>query len=638
MVKYSGFVILALAVCHATVAGSEEIDEIELMPGEPIVITVVGVPMPESEVPFGVDVVTAEAMALYEPEDIAEAVTVSPGVHVREYGGLGSVSSISVRGGKANETLVMLDGQRINNPQGGDVNVMSVPLEDVERIEVLSGASSALYGADSSAGVVNVVTRGPSERPTFRAKGSYGTYDTKKFEMWGGIPVGPVWFAVGGNYITSDGFRVNPDNENETMDDYEGKTFFGKAVYDLSEEHRLTFRGQYFKDGMGSPGSELYADGTARLRDDAKYFSVGYSADVMDGKISPRAIFYHNGINREYESALFGTFDRHENRFYGANLRNYIAPVGWNRVCVGGEFRRAKTDSTALGDVQENNYAGFVQDEVFAGPVTAVVGLRYDDNGNYGSQVSPRSGIKCRIADCLSVRAAYGEGYRAPTFDELFWPTSAFYEGNPDLKPEKNRTVETGVTLSYPGKGASVELTYFRSDYEDLIVNVTDPETFVMYPDNVSEALVSGVEMGGAVMPFQLFGEGLPLVSVNTSLTYLVDAKDETNDEALDYRPNTVAFAEVAYTLPIGKHYAFTPSVNVRYVGKNQYSYYNPDTYEYEKRFLDPYTLVGMKITGRAFWFEPYVAVRNLAGVEYQSMFAYPMPGRTVVGGVTITY
>lgn len=633
MKKFTVFTVTALTVMVSAVAAEDESELPEVMPGEPIVITVVGVPTPESEVPFGVDVITDAEMALLEPDDLGDAVVGTPGVQIREWGGMGAVSSIAVRGGKGNETLVLIDGQPINNPQGGDVDVSSIPLADTERVEILSGASSALYGADAAAGVVNVITSEPSGSPEFRFKSSYGTYDTLKSELRGGAPLGPVWAAFGGEYKKSNGFRRN--------DDYEGRTFFAGSTYEFSKAQKISGRAQFYKGEVGSPGPSGFEDATARLKDDDLYSNVRYAGSFADGLYTPDAAFYYNVIDRRYESTLWGINDRHENRFYGVTTRNYFRPVAWNRICTGAEFGHAGTDSTSVGRETENNYAFILQDEIDARGLNVVTGLRYDRNGNYGSQVNPRLGARYQFTDWFNARGAFGRGFRAPTFDELFWPDTGFYSGNPDLKPEENWSYEGGFELAYPGKGMSVELTYFRSDYSNLIVNVTDEDTYVLRPENVAEAVISGIELGGEAAPLALFGVRAPLVNVSGSLTYLLQTRGETEGEEpenLDYRPKTTFFLECSYVQPFGRAFSIVPAINLEYVSKNQYTFYDPDTYEAEKRFLRPYTLVGVRVAARVRGFEPFFAVKNVGDVDYKTVYDYPMPGRVFSAGVTISY
>jgi len=636
MVKYSGFIILTMVVFNAAVSGSEEVEDIELMPGEPIVITVVGAPMPESEVPFGVDVITGAEMSLLEPDDLGDAVVGAPGVHVREWGGLGAVSSISVRGGKGNETLVLIDGQQINNPQGGDVNISSIPLGDVERVEILSGASSALYGADAAAGVVNIITGKAADEPEFRFDGSYGTYNTVKGEVRGGVPLGPAWAAFGGDYKTSDGCRLNGN------DDYEGRTFFAGSVYEFLTNQEVSGRIQFYKGEVGSPGPLSFEDATARLRDDDLYSNVRYAGSLADGLYSLDAAFYYNEIDRRYESALWGIDDRHKNQFYGTGLRNYFRPGEWNRVCAGVEFGRAKTDSTSVGRVDEYNYAFIVQDEIDVRGLNVVAGLRYDRNEHYGSQLNPRVGGRYGFTDWFSARGAAGRGFRAPTFDELFWPDTGFYAGNPNLKPEENWSYEGGAEFTYQGRGTSLEFTYFRSDYKDLIVNVPDADDpYLVKPENVAEALISGIELGCEASPLTLFGIKAPHFGVSASLTHLLEAKGKTEGEepeGLDYRPVTSVFLECSYVQPLSRAFSVVSEFNVRYVSNSQYTYVDPNTFETGKRFLKPYALAGTRIAARFYGVEPYLAVRNLGDVSYQTVYDYPMPGRTFNGGVTFSY
>ncbi|UCE26566.1 MAG: TonB-dependent receptor, partial [Candidatus Coatesbacteria bacterium] len=268
--------------------------------------------------------------------------------------------------------------------------------------------------------------------------------------------------------------------------------------------------------------------------------------------------------------------------------------------------------------------------------------LRYDQNEHYGSQVNPRVGARYRFTDWLSARGAVGRGFRAPTFDELFWPDTGFYAGNPNLKPEENWSYEGGAEFAYPGKGTSLEVTYFRSDYSNLIVNTADDDDpYLLKPENVAEALISGIEAGGETSPLALFGVGAPQLGVSASLTHLLEAKgtsDGGEPEGLDYRPATSVFLEFSYVQPLNGAFSVVSEFNVRYVSRSQYTYVDPYTYEAEKRFLEPYTLAGTRIAARFFGVEPYFAVKNLGDVAYQTIYDYSMPGRTFAGGVTFSY
>jgi outer membrane cobalamin receptor len=163
--------LVAAAACADDVAA----EEVEVFPGDPIVITAIGEPARESEVPFGIRAITAEDLKLLAADNLAEGLVRAEGIYVRGYGGAGAIKTVAVRGAFENQTLVMVDGQPVNNHQGGDVDFNAVALEDVERVEVMAGASSALYGANATAGVVNVITRGVPEEPRLSLRGGYGT-------------------------------------------------------------------------------------------------------------------------------------------------------------------------------------------------------------------------------------------------------------------------------------------------------------------------------------------------------------------------------------------------------------------------------------------------------------------------------
>ncbi|UCH78477.1 MAG: TonB-dependent receptor, partial [Candidatus Coatesbacteria bacterium] len=216
-------IIVTLLGGTAASGAVEAVPEEEIFPGDPIVITAIGEPARESEVPFGVRALTTEELLLQTNGNLAEGLVRTEGIHVREYGGPGATKSVSLRGATAKQTLFLLDGMPLNNHQGGEVDFNTLALEDVERVEVMAGPSSALYGANASAGVVNVITRGVPEEAWATFRGDYGSGGEAGGAVTGGLPVGPLGVSVGGNFRRADGFREN--------DDYQGEGTHLKVAY-----------------------------------------------------------------------------------------------------------------------------------------------------------------------------------------------------------------------------------------------------------------------------------------------------------------------------------------------------------------------------------------------------------------------
>ena len=608
---------VTLLVAAAARADYVDAEKVEVFPGDPIVITAIGEPARESEVPFGIKAITAEDLQLLAADNLAEGLVRAEGVYVREYGGAGANKTVSVRGAFAKQTLVMVDGQPINNHQGGDVDFNAVALEDVERLEVMAGPSSALYGANATAGIVNVITRGAPEATRVLFRGSYGTYEQVNVGLGAGVPLGAGGLDAGYDFRSYGGFRGN--------DDYEGKGGRVKFSYAAGDEATVSVRGQYQTSELGVPGPVSSPSPSARQEDDFTSANAGFDGALSE-RLSANARLHFKNQERHYVNPdpQFPEDDTHKNDALGGRAAFFYQLLRWNRLALGGEYEKDKTDSTKIGKRDGGTWAAFTQEDLRFGELTTVLGLRYDSSGIYGDAFSPRFGVRYRFNDYVSARASAGRGFRAPTFDELFWPDTGFGGGNPDLKPEYCWTYEVGPTLWWR-RFLKAELTYFYSDYEDLISGWP--------PANVDRALIQGVELGLEAAPIS----ALPGLAVTLAGTYLA-TEDKDTGEALDYRPEHSAFAEVRYRHDFGGGFALTPSVSTELVGRQQYTDYDPVTFEPFKAWLDAYVLLNARLAFKIYYPEIYVAGKNLTAEEYQTIYDYPMPGRTVDAGFVVSF
>jgi outer membrane receptor for ferrienterochelin and colicins len=325
-------------------------------------------------------------------------------------------------------------------------------------------------------------------------------------------------------------------------------------------------------------------------------------------------------------------------------LANFVQVLPWNRLGVGIEYGAGEVNSASIGEHGTTNYGVFIQDDIDWKDLNVAAGVRYDKHNIYDAQISPRFGTSYEIIDGLTVRGAYGQGFRAPNLDELYWSTGGYiyrYEGNPNLDPEIVNTYEGGMSYYFRHYLSKVGVSYFRSDYKDLIVYVTHEDTRTISPENVEKALISGIEVEADTRPLRFFDVTDHDLGVAANFCYYLDRDDMTEgatDVLLDYHPEITAYGEITYVHNINENMAVKPAFNVNYVSERQYDYYNPDTFETEKRNLDAYSLLGAKVGFRAWWFEPYFAIDNALDTGYQSIYDYPMPGRTIYGGVTIEY
>ncbi|MEE8641000.1 MAG: TonB-dependent receptor, partial [bacterium] len=353
--------------------------------------------------------------------------------------------------------------------------------------------------------------------------------------------------------------------------------------------------------------------------------NVGFDGALGEGWSAEGRVYGKNQKRHYVDPAPIPPVDdTHRNNAVGGRGVVFRQITSWNRGALGGEFGKEATDSTAIGERAGTTWAAFGQEDLRFDKLTTVFGVRYDSSGIYGDAVSPRLGVRYRFNDYVSARASGGRGFRAPTFDELFWPDTGFGGGNPNLKSEYCWSYEAGPTLRW-GSHLKIDAIYFYSNYEDLISGWP--------PDNVARAFIRGAEFGLTVTP-------LPFVSrlvFDASGTYL-QTRDRETSEQLDHRPVHTEFAELRYRHGFGDGaFALTPSVSTEIVGRQQHTYYDPITFEPFKAWLDSYALLNARLAFKAYYSEFYVAGKNLTDETYQTIYDYPMPGRTLYGGVVVS-
>lgn len=560
--------------------------------------------------PVSVTVIEASEIEARQTTGVAELLRTVPGVAVARSGSPGKVTSLFVRGASSTQTLVLWNGLRLNDPLFGGYDWSFLPTDGVERVEVVRGPFSALWGGDAAGGVVHVLT-GRRQGFGLRLEGGEDAY--RRAALSTGFGLG------GGSFGDGDG---------------EG---------DLGH---LDFTGS-LRRGDGQVDNDFYDgdDATARLTLTPRPgLSTGLLARVSDHEIgvpfdflsepTPRATnrreslevavpFRLDRTGWEVEASL----GRSESDFAArdpdapSNDRDTDAVTtearavytwrGSSRLWIagGGEWRdqEATTRSafSTLEDVDQRNTAAFAQAHWQAARWTVQAGARHDDNDRFGGETSLRLGSVVALGPALRLHGSYGEAFRPPTLSDLFLP----FLGNPDLEPERSESWELG--LAGESGGWSWGVTGFASDFENLIVFA--PPTF--QAQNVGRAETHGVEGRIAWSRDRL--------SARLDTTWL-DAENLDTGEELDRRPEESAslvltWRPAEWTLSlVGRHVGERPDLGVE---------------------LPSHQVVDLAAAWQARrWLEPYARVENLADEDYEEVAGFPAPGRTLIGGLALTF
>ncbi len=584
-----------------------------------VVVTATRTETEISEVPQSISVITKEEIQNSPDRSIAAILQRAPAVQVTQNGPMGALAVPQVRGSTAGQVLILLNGQRLNDAQNGqfDLNNLPVPKEDIERIEVLRGGASALYGADALAGVINIITRTPTDKPFTSASASYGRFDTQQYSLTHRWKPGPFSYGISLGREKSDGYRENSQ--------YDAWILGGEVGYSLTSQSEVKLSARYIQKEVGLPGPVNFPDPDDRQKDDDTLLNLSYQ-----GQITPALKLGFRGWHNQYRNTFdagsqgilsMGTSALHKSSESGGDFQTTYQ-LGKTHLIVGGlEVIGDRVNSSSIGVKEATRGAVYLQDEIeIAKPLTATLGLRYDYHSDYNSQLDPRVGILLRLPADSRLRASASRSFRAPTFNDLYWPATSFTAGNPNLKPETAWNYELGAEKNWQNI-STLKIAGFYRDVKDLI-NWAPDANFVWRPSNISAAKIWGAEAEFVLYPAK--GWAIPL---NYSYVY---PRDESTGDPIPNRPKHIFNAGIDYRSPFG----LKGGLKGRYVRlyTSQGSTLNEDYFVLDAR-------VGYEFkVWQYFSGEAYLSLTNALDKEYQTVEGYPMPPRSLYGGVSVAF
>lgn len=600
----SGF--LPMIVSYAYAASGIELEDIVITPSR--------ARQPYEESGRSVDVITAKGLKYLNPEDISGALKYTPAVKITDYGAPGAQKTITMRGSTASQVLVLMDGLPVNSPRSGDVDLNSIPLENVERIEVMRGPGSSLYGSNAMGGVVNIVTKSvPDQGREVELSSSFGTFRAYREQVSYGEKLKNLGYRISAGYQSSEGHRDNAE--------YNAKDLNGKLTYEFNPENKLTLNAGAYKDKAGSPGSILSPDLNDKQIHRKNFFSLNWEVSPwIDKDFEITSRLYQNYDRLEFietPEPLDKTTHATKSRGAGTQFNQKISPS--YAVIYGLDWAQHFNDSTSTAKHEYVSRAGYLKNQLdFFDNFRIDLGARLDEYSNFGSEISPSAGFLYRLKDDINLHLLIARSFRAPTFNDLYWPADGFSQGNPNLRPEKGLTGEFGIEKEF-SKGIKIGLSYFRSDYDNLIKWQEDSDT-VWRPKNIDSALISGIEQAIEMEPVEH-------LLLKIDYTYL-RAKDESTNKFLTYQPKHKSGLSLDYTGFKG----CVISVTGQFVDR---SFHNAGNTIYVKRY---YTIgLGFSKTIKEY-LEFFCGIGNLLNKKYQSVRNYPLPGFSLRSGVRVKF
>jgi vitamin B12 transporter len=457
---------------------------------EPVVVTATRTPQPVAALVSDVRIIDRDALAAAGGQTLLDVLRAHGGVEIAATGGPGQPGAVFIRGSNANHVVVLIDGVRINSATAGTNAFENIPLDQIERIEIVRGPASGLYGADAIGGVIQIFTKAGADRIGVTA--GAGTWDTQRAAAGIARTFGSTRLALQAGYAHArsfsatnarNAFSFDPDD-----DPYRNRNAGGSLAHTWAPGHEITLRG-------------FASEGTT-------HFDAGPGTDdVNTQRLSSVALESRDPLGPGWTSTLRlarGADDLETTGSFPSTFRTDQDQATWQHdvalplgtLAAGLEFRRERvsstTDYSAASRTIRALFAGWAAS---AGPHLVQVAARHDDNSQFGGRTTGNAGYGYRLGGGWRASVAAGTAFKAPSFNDLYF-LSPFFSGNPDLQPERSRSVEAALRYEGNAQGRTrAGLTVFENRIRDLIAVDSTFTTVV----NVNEARIRGATLTAGV-------------------------------------------------------------------------------------------------------------------------------------------
>lgn len=619
-----------------------------------VVTTATRSPVPQRDVPASVTVISGAQLRALGITSVADALAGTPSVMITRNGSFGGLTSLFLRGGESKYVKVLVDGVPVNDP-GGAFDFGTLTTDNIARIEIVRGPASVLYGADAVSGVVQIFTRGGTTVPRMDLSargGSYGTADAS-VAVRGGIPMRGG--AGAGYSLSVSRHRTNgiyPFNNRFTDNVVSGKTDFHP---DRDDSVSLTLRYTDSRYHYPTNSGGQVVDHNAFNSGDRVVLGAEY-AHTFSPVVSLDVSLTSDGTNG-------GTTDRPDTtgadqtqsiddiRRHGADAQLHLRdPGGWGSVTLGASLSAADEHSQS-----QSVFGGFPYASEFSAyrrnravyaqvlwrrptPFTAVLGARLDDNQEFGAFGTYRAGVNYVTAGGTRLRASVGTAFRAPTFFENF--STGYVTGNPSLRPEHTLSWEGGIDQSLFHGRVTLGATVFSQLFRDMI-DYTGGTTACGYSYcNVARARAAGIEYSATAAPVSFLSASFGFTHLQTRV--LTAGFDTTSGGLYHLGQSLIRRPTTSWNASLQASSASRGSLDVRwtYVGRRA----DRDFRSYPALPVTMPAFVRVDLgasyplahgrDGRTT--TATLRVQNLTNADYQTVFNFLSPGRTILAGVRL--
>jgi len=527
-----------IMMAMATMFMSPSIQAAEQLPE--LVITAQRIALDQASVSADITIIDQAVIRQSQATSVADLLRSQAGINVASTGGPGKNTSVFLRGGNSGHTLVLIDGVRVGSATVGSFDWSNLSTADIERIEIVRGPQSSLFGADAMGGVIQIFTRKGEKGSQVRLHSEVGSYGTASGQMSvSGKTEEDTSYA-----LTVDAFRtkgVSAAASGTELDPYRKLTVSGSIGLPVGDgELEIVARnvdGKTGLDGFGPVDVLNYVSNTRQSVGSAKLtYPV---SDTIETSVQ---------LSRSTDEVIGSD---PAGGFNNSDFRTRMDQLSWlNHVdlepvsmLVGLDMYRSKGYSGSAGlDRSIRQTAGFAVLAWQGDWIDLNGSVRFDKNSSTANKTTYKAGMALHPVTGLKLTANYGTGFKAPSLNDLYFPASAFSAGNPNLKPETSRGWDAGVSYDFDKDAlkAGLGFVWFDQSYKNLIAWQGPPPTFFFSPANIGKARTRGLEVSGNLA----YGPAY----LNANWTYL-NAKDSNTGNLLARRAKDSGNVTVGGTL-----------------------------------------------------------------------------------------
>lgn len=573
-------------------------------------------------------VITAEDLQQRQIRNAGDALRAVAGVNVSRSGGPGQLTDVRIRGAEANHAIVLIDGVEVSTFDFGGFDFSLLSTADIERIEVLRGAQSGVYGANALAGVINIITRKGTAAPQVSASAEAGSFNTRELtaNATGGSEKG--YFSVSAARRETDGFNISRNGDEN--DGSKQETVFARAGVSLTPDFRVDGAARFQSneaDVDNFTDFDFLVDDVAGdfNKREQSFARISAELDLFDKRLTTKV--FADYFDEAFTGSSFGAGFRNEGDRMHYGLQSTLkldTPAVFAKHAITALIEQ-KDETFATGQVEEKQrgqtgmvaeYKGEYFDRAF---ITA--NLRRDLNETFEDATTYRLAAAYLLQSTATrLHASYGKGITNPTFFEQFGRTGSF-SGNPDLLPEQSIGWDAGVEQAFLGRALVLDVTYFQADLTDEIVNIFDPVTFdVTGVENAAgKSEREGVEV-------QLTAAPVAGVQITGTYTYLLSSQPDGRQESR--RPRHSGGVNVAYSFDDGRGTL------------NFGALYNGEIKDLGGLVtVDDYVVVNLAAAYRATdAITVFGRLENALDEDYEEIFGYSTAPFAAYGGIKITF